>query len=653
MLLFNKTTTACISLHPGVPDAIAMAAKSLQRDFRILSGHTHGFEIVHENETAPGSVSVEIEKGEPESYRIEITENAVRIVGGDTLGAVFGVYAFSGRVLGFSPMHPLTEVYPERPESLTAAPQVIRSGERRVKFRGWFLNDEDLLGDFRGGGGKRDIDYPFYQSVMRTDVLDMILECALRLEINLIIPSSFVNIDNPAEEALVEAVCRRGLYISQHHVEPMGVSYFSAADYVKKNGRRGETVSFITNRGRMEELWRYYAKKWAKYGDRVVWQLGLRGKADQAVWKADKNVPMSPEGRGEIISDAISTQRAIIEEALGHGDFHSTATLWMEGAALYGAGHLRIPADTAVIFSDIGMSQMFGDDFYVTERKPGHRYGIYYHIGFWGMGPHLAEGCDPHKMAFSYSEAAKRDSLYYSILNVSNLRPLHIGAELNARLLENPELSARTGLRRIFKPIFGDAADVVLDLYDEYFAAYADLGTMELVGLCNRHSFDYHPYGRLLFPEFPSTDGELHEIGQCLLRDKTHLCDYATVTEKLRESESRFAAVLEKMTAMESRLPERSREYFRRFIKFGAFYMMKLTRWTISVYEMMTAVSEEGRTAALETGVAAMESILAERRILEQGDFAGWHDGESKIGIRQLTELMRSTCERLREKRPL
>ena len=47
---------------------------------------------------------------------------------------------------------------------------------QRVHFRGWFLNDEDLLCEFGESGGVRRIDYPFYGDVMDVCVLDMILE---------------------------------------------------------------------------------------------------------------------------------------------------------------------------------------------------------------------------------------------------------------------------------------------------------------------------------------------------------------------------------------------------------------------------------------------------------------------------------------------
>ena len=400
MKLFDKNQDVYIIIENDTDEAVRLAAIDLQRNLCQLSGKTDGFNIVNGDHQC-GIFIKTVENGAHEAYTVNVDENKVTIVGSDILGTVFGIYAFATNCLGILPVYRLVDLFPKTREEMELPSQTFSSQPRAVRFRGWFLNDEDLLTEFRGGSGERHIDYLFYNRVMCLDVLDMILETALRLEINLIIPSSFVDIDNPHEKALADAVVRRGMYITHHHIEPVGVSVFTAENYLKKRGLEGEAVSFITNRARMEEIWRYYVEKWAVYGENVVWQLGLRGKADRAVWQHDPSVPTSVAARGEIISDAIATQHKMISEALGRDDFYSTATLWMEGAELYGKGHIQVPKNTVVIFSDIGYSQMFGDDFYTTARNDRDRYGIYYHVGYMVEGPHLCEGCDLRKMVFS------------------------------------------------------------------------------------------------------------------------------------------------------------------------------------------------------------------------------------------------------------
>ena len=649
MKLFDTKTDSMIILPESCDEAIRSAAFDLQRNLRDLSGKQEGFSI-QEMKTPGPAILIETRfNGEPEAYTVRVEDEQVRITGSDVLGTVFGIYAFATNCLGILPVYRLVDLFPKTREEMELPSQTFSSQPRAVRFRGWFLNDEDLLTEFRGGGGERHIDYKFYNRVMCPDVLDMILETALRLEINLIIPSSFVDVDNPPEEALADAVVRRGMYITQHHVEPMGVSFFAAENYLKKVGAEGESVSFVANRARMEELWRFYAQKWAKYGDRVIWQLGLRGKADRAVWQNDPNVPDSAAVRGAIISDAIATQHRIICETLGNSDFYSTATLWMEGAELYGKGHIQIPKNTVVIFSDIGFSQMFGDDFYTTARNDRDRYGIYYHVGYMGEGPHLCEGCDLRKMVFSYQKATEQNSLFYSILNVSNVRPLHFSAWYNAELLKNPSgFDQEETLNNLLKALFGEAWETVKPLLQDYYDTVVDLGPGELKKRCNKWNFYYHEYGKLPFPLFPATDGTLRYTGRFhMLGDEFRFDEDDDYHEALVESLGKWERLSQETETVFHALPEEKRLYFAQFLKFEIRYMMHLTCWRLAVRRMMKTNRAPDRTQACTEAVSALRTILEERKILELGNWKGWHDGEKKIGISDLLTLTEETYEKL------
>jgi len=644
MLIFNKIQSTPIVLEKAASQAVRLAAEDLRRDLCLLSGKENGFPFCEEKKAFCIEIRT-VPDGTEEAYTVEVTEKSVRITGSDVLGTVYGIYAFSHKCLGFVPVWRVTDLVPEVREELALSPAVITSAPRAVRFRGWFLNDEDLLTEWKISGGKRDIDYPFYGDVMDTGVLDMILETALRLEINLMIPSSFVDIDNPDEEKLIAATTARGLYISQHHVEPLGVSYFAADNYLKKRGYTDERVSFIQNRARMEEIWRYYAEKWAKYGKQVIWQLGLRGKADQSVWRSDPSVPESAASRGAIISDAIGTEHRIVSEVLGTEDFHSTATLWMEGAALYDRGYLVLPHGTVAVFSDIGYSQTFASDFYSTERKENERYGIYYHIGFWGEGPHLAEGCDLRKMVDSYRTAWEKQSLYYSILNVSNLRPLHFGAYFNAKCLASPtENDAQGFAESVLSDLFGEHAAAVAPILWAYYDAIADAGEDELRHHCAMGEFKYHPIQSTAYPKFPATDGFFHCRGPRIMqKDAGYTFDTPKLIEVLRRSIPAWETLRQKADACAATLPMRLREYFEKFLGFEISYMLHLTQWLVSSYDMVQENNAEKRTEYFENAKNALQSILEERKILEQGQWENWHRGDKKIGIANLMAITEET----------
>ncbi len=649
MKLFDRHNDCPIVLEKGADEAILLAARDLQQNLRRLAGNPHGFPITKKGETRAILIKT-VPSAEREAYTVSVEESLVTITGTDTLGTVFGIYAFAKSCLGVLPIYRLTDLFPAERETLLLEEESFRSAKRETRFRGWFLNDEDLLTDWKISGGVRHIDYPFYKNVMDPAVLDIILETALRMEINLVIPSSFIDIDNPAEEALVSAVCRRGLYVSQHHVEPVGVSYFTADNYMKAHGHTDEKVSFLSNRSRMEEIWRYYIGKWAKYGDRVIWQLGLRGKADQSVWRADPTVPNGEAERGAIITDAINTQHTLIREALGKDDFHSTVTLWMEGAALYGKGHIRVPRGAIIIFCDIGLSQMFSSDFYVTERKKTDRYGIYYHVGYWSQGPHLAEGTDPFKMAFCYREASQKDSLYYAILNVSNVRPLHFSAWLSARLLQNPAAARPEALIQMqLEEIFGNDAERIAPLLTAYYATIADRGTDDLKYLCRRYEFDHYDHGSLPFVENPMTDGVLsNAIKKMAMGQKEHFTNNPTAFRTvLAESLPRWEALYQRAEGIA--VSERRALYFEQFLKFEIFYMMQMTKAALACYDLTTAKDLTALENARDIAVTALDSVLEKRKILERDGWEGWHRGEEKIGVKNRLDQIKALYQRKKE----
>ena len=643
MIIFNKQMDLPIVLDKYADEAIMLAARDLQKNLRDLSGKENGFEIV--NDYNFKGIYVRTINGEnAESYTVKVMADRVLIEGTDVLGTVYGIYAFATKCLNIQPVYRLVDLFPAQNESLELEEIEFSSAPRQVQFRGWFINDEDLLSELKISGGVRDVDYAFYKDVIDVDVLDMVLETALRLEINMIIPASLVDIDNPDEEKLVEAVCRRGMYISMHHIEPMGVSYFGAEKYLKRNGYADEQLSFIQNRDRMVEIWTYYAKKWSKYASHVVWQLGLRGKGDQAVWQADPNVPDSMETRGAIITDAINTQYEIIRGVLNTDDFHSTATLWNEGSELCGMGYLKLPANTIPVFADLGLDQMFGEDLFKIGQNMDCKYGVYYHAQFWTLGPHLTEGCNPVKMAYCYKEAAKTGQLIYSILNISNVRPLHISAMMNAAILQNPlAFDADKALLNLDLEIFGEYGSQVNEIRRSYYASFADFGNDALKKTADLWHFYYREYGDLPFIRNAATDGQIAFFGKALIRGKINnkLPAPDSATRALFDKSSKsFENLYRKAQLLEAKLEKDTVLYFQQFVKYPILHMQMLSLWDMVCIDLTDkTLPLEFRRDRATYGCECLERILQERVVLEQGQWKHYHRGEKKVNIRELLRL--------------
>ena len=627
--LFDENNTVPVVLS-SQEEAVLLAADDLRRDLLRISGKKDGFPLT---DSADGpAIRIRTESGEPESYSVRVTADGIDIFGADTLGTVYGIYRVSRELLGVEPMHRLTGLEPKQRDRLSVPDAEYSQAPAPVRFRGWFLNDEDLLTDFCPSGGKRNIRYRFYQNVMSVSVLDRVLESALRCGMNLIIPGSFVDLSNPPEEALLAACCRRGLYVTMHHIEPMGVSVPAAENWLTAHGMEDE-VSYVRHPEILERIWRESAERWAKYGSHVIWQLGLRGKGDVPVWASDPSVPDTPQAHGKLIGDAIALQYRIVCETLGTEDFLSTVTLWEEGAELYRTGALQLPPQIAVIFADVGVHQMMAGDFHRTVRRPGTKYGVYYHIAYYGWGPHLAEGCSDEKQVWNYCRMAEKDTLWYSVLNVSNLREMHMGARVNAAILHNPSaFDAEAFLSRTYREIYGSAGEKMAALRREYFSSMADLGYTEAHRYCTqKHFSDFYDYGELPFLNYEISDGVAAMLGKRFLHGQPSAD--STLPQRLREGCKRMTALYEKLCAAETEIPESAQEYFRIFPKLQALYLRNLYAWAVCC----AGIAEDRRDPALrEKAIRLLQEILDARQVAAQGEFSGWYAGDGKIGVANL-----------------
>ena len=124
--LFDKERTASIFVERS-DEAIMLAVSDLVRNLRDLAGRNDGFELA-EN----GTIRILTKAGESESYSVEITDSEVAVTGGDTLGTVFGIYAFATKILGITPTYRLTDLFPTPRAKMELEPTVFKSLERKI-----------------------------------------------------------------------------------------------------------------------------------------------------------------------------------------------------------------------------------------------------------------------------------------------------------------------------------------------------------------------------------------------------------------------------------------------------------------------------------------------------------------------------------------
>jgi hypothetical protein len=658
--LFDKGFIADIFLDFFEPASIHKAVEDLQSDISKVSGKLPiikkyipsgetGYVVIgsirnenFNNFLRNFNIDMSAIKGRWENYVIMtfgLKDENLLICGSDDRGTMWGIYEFCEKYLGVDPLYFWTDNEPEEMEKLIIDKLNVLDGPKTYKFRGWFINDEDIFTEWKSGGGTRYIDYPFYHQVTHQSIIEKVIETALRLKQNLMIPASFVDIQNPAEENLVRMVTERGMFISQHHVEPMGVSHFAWDNYWRKRGL-DISASFVKYPDKYEEIWSDYASKWARYGN-VIWQFGLRGRGDRPVWYHDDSVSPSMEERGKLISSAIEKQKKVVEKVLGHNNFYSTTTLWMEGSELHNDGYLAFPEGTMVIFADHGPSQMLSEDFYNVKRHNSNEYGVYYHVAFWGDGPHLVQGTSLDKIYFNYKNAVEKGDTVYSILNVTNLREMVFGVKAVADITwDFNSFDKQRYLRDWCSRQFGSVnAEAASKVYQNIYASYYKLDSKRIPD----HLVLLDGMVRYAGLRLIEAMKEINNNPDIILNNKTYF-----------RSNEEAIAFYEKATS--EALPMwknaydsafytleqvgRRKQYFIDNIIVQIEIAVGLYSWlyylSLAAKARLINKDEERTKENIHEAIYCMEKLLIDRKKAEHDKWHGWYNGDKKMNLPQV-----------------
>lgn len=438
-----------ICLGDNEEAAVLAAAEDLQTDIREVCGVEVPIGSYGGYDRHPGFVICTMGRGDDplirnkyriatrylkdkyESFIIEKRGESVVIMGSDTLGTVFGIYHFCEQCLGVDPLVFWTDMAPEKrslQEALARAKDPVRWGPPAIRIRGWFVNEDDLIRQFDYGKRKWDCDLTNISGGIKNPytatspaVYEGLIGTLLRLKQNLLLAGPVCPRDTLWKEVMAMAA-RRGLYNTTQHCQPLGCSPESFDRYWQQKGQKQE-YSWLNNREAMLEAWKAFAAEMAKY--RAVWQVGYRGRDDTPFWETEAGAPESMEGRAAVISEAIAAQVQIAKKYDPNPIL--TYFLWCEGDPLYRSGHLKLPEEVTVVFSDYGRTSMMKEGFWQYDGKGARPCGVYYHLGFWSTGPTDHMGITLEKIDFNLRAAFKKRTTDYLLVNIASAREHLLG----------------------------------------------------------------------------------------------------------------------------------------------------------------------------------------------------------------------------------
>jgi hypothetical protein len=463
-LVINASTPWVI--EDGQPEAIQRALKDVEKDWYKVFGRrpvvvkevpaTWKGPVIYLGLTGSWRDKFVKEKfAGAESFLLRLQrDDAGRTVlvgtGTDMRGSIYAAYALSEEILGVDPWYYWVDKEPVARTSIEIPAGLNRQfGSPTFKYRGWFINDEDLLSRYSPD--------PLRENVFSLEMLDRICETLLRLRGNMIVPATFAFPD----ERCNELAARRGLVLNMHHILVLGLNTFQWPKDVPFSYNRHPEI--------MEKYWQTCVDAYKKY--EVVWTVGYRGKGDQPFWTDEKDMT-DPVKRGEVITRAIAKQVELVRK--GDPDAPIIANMWDEGSGMYHEGLIKLPDGVTLVWPDKGNGMICDDG----KVKAGQ--GIYYHTAMLnGRCNQMTEMVNPGRIYNQVGRFVKAGATEFFLVNVSDVRPVPLSTDCAMKFAWNAkpymDKTDKQNMADFYvdwsRRQFGaEAAGKVSEVYRDYFA---------------------------------------------------------------------------------------------------------------------------------------------------------------------------------------
>jgi hypothetical protein len=570
-------------------------------------------------------------------------KGAMVIAGSDPRGTIYGLYSLVQSGLGVDPLRFWTEQPIEQRSTLLLGSMQHLEDTPRFRYRGWFINDEDLLMGWHPAGPTR----------VAPELIEVILETSLRLRQNMIIPMTLFNLEVPTDRVICDMIERFGMLLTTHHAMPLGVWGRDWDLYWQQKEGKVPSYSWMQHKDRFRQIWEYGAERYSPYMG--IWQTGLRGKGDDPIWRYDRDFPEDPQERGRLIREAVEMQIDILERATGKdaSEIPMTTTLWFEALDLYNAGHLRYPDPITLIVADWGRGNMDHlDDMGWDEPFPENRAGIYYHLAFQdGFDSHLVQTVHPHRIREAFDLVFKYNLTDYCLVNVANVREYVMGIQAMSDLLTTGEFEPDAFYHRWCTSQFGSGvAEELTRLYKRWFDIPFRHGDTEdehwmvqglvqyglnLLDAARRGDVTPERYGVKARPDpevrrrWPTYRHWVHLQNR---RDFDQTISW--LHEHIGEDTREWTDLYGELKALEDRvLPER-RTFYQDNVLLQCFTAQQASRWMYDITRGVVAY-QQGDMAEARTEIIhareALQSILDRQDTAEHGKWKDYYRSHSTV----------------------
>lgn len=580
----------------------------------------------------------------PESTNRQVV---VCLTGADMRGTIYAAYQFSHEYLGVDPMYLWTDKQPQKRSSITLPADFAHVFPSPVfRYRGFFINDEDLLTGWRPAPKGT-------QTGISPQTWDMVFETILRLKGDMIVPGTWIFPD----DAQVAAASERGLIVNQHHATPLGVNVARWPQDVPYN--------FSAHPEILERAWSNAVAAY-KPGDDILWTVGLRGLSDQGYADLDPSVRNNDPLLGKRISEAIADQIKIVRSKYPDAQF--ITNLWMEGDRLKREGYLKIPSEVTQVWADTGYADMQDGG----NLAPGE--GMYIHVAMLnGMANQLSEMVPVERFQQQIGRYQKAGATGFFLVNTSDVRPVAMTARAVMEMAWGgvPEGADADGAyyKRWATEEFGArSGDAMEQVYKAYFAAPAlRPGPRESHGLAETFTRwlgdqAYQTDARhLLLSELsghqvawmPSQSPKWTRPGlQNSGTAESRKAELARDIQMCEDAQPRWDEVWKKAVAAETLVDPSRSDYYHAEVLTMVVVNREGNRMLLDVARAIQD-DEAGERAKAKSEAAealqALNTIEQSMSAAEYGEWKHWYRGDWLAGVRQTRELVQDYANHLKD----
>ncbi len=651
------------SLLPKDPEYKAIEA--LKRDIKKVLGKKSLVKPLS-TITSPGIIILNSKKDtllEPmrgwEAHRVySHSLNGVEHIvlhGSDTRGTIYAIYTFSEKVLGVPPLWFFAGWAPEKKITIPLNLNLTYPSPE-VKYRGWFLNDMDLIAPWRK---------------LSKENNEIWLETALRLKLNVIEWLDTDKYDFFGEFGVsptVKLIHSYGLVNTSHHHSPLGSSFEQWDAYWRTVRKMNPPELLLKNQAQIEEFWRYKIEQIKKAGIPMVWVLGFRGAGDNPFWQTFKDAPRSAKERGQIITKMLARQKALVAEIMGVPQEYRTI-LYNEVADLYHQNMIQPPVgpNVTLIFVAARRDHYPGKELQKFEDNSlDMNVGYYMNLQFTSTGSHLAQAEGPWKMEdnFRYLRKKLARPVYFSIVNVGNIREHLLSLSAHAAMMWNFEkYNTDIFVLDFCRRYFGDdSAQTIARLYKEYFDAFWSQKKSDLPGFKRQYVFQDLRYQKAIsqlvksfkkaFNPNPLTDLGTESVQgrtfNIVPKDNLSKNQIDALIEGTLASKLKFQEVANQCDVLVNQLNENQRTLFNDTLRIRAHFMLSLNEALNAIAQAYRLGLKNPKTPPLiQSTIEALKRGKAFLYSIDRGPFTGWYQQDRVFDITDLINSVMKLFERI------